>query len=183
MELTPSPIINFPLIPVQPLKALAPTAQVTVSDDGKFDFSKVDESAITIQSLGIPFEGKTSEQEAQIVVNKIKDGLAEIPQSEIDVLKEKMANRFADRSENSFKLAEMIHDRTESGLGWRIDAAKDIASIDSVRADVDSMTDAWNNVIDFWKSYNEAVLAQNPHAYTILTLNTPELFDQNQESH
>ncbi|MBQ4078757.1 hypothetical protein IJD15_06215 [bacterium] len=157
------------------LRALAPTAQVTVSDDGKFDFSKVDESAITLQSLGIPFEGKTSEQEAQIVVNKIKDGLAEIPQDEIDELKAKIANRFSDRTENSFKLAEMIHDRTESGLGWRIDAAKDIASIDSVRADVDSMTDAWNNVIDFWKSYNQAVLAQNPHAYT--TAEITDLYD------
>ena len=157
------------------LKALAPDAQVSVSNDGKFDFSKVDESAITIQSLGIPFSGKSLEEEAQIVVNKIKEGLDAIPQEEIDELKAKMQNRFASRNLNSFKLAEMVLDRTESGLGWRIDAAKDIASIDSVRADVDSMTDAWNNVIDFWKSYNQAVLAENPHAYT--TAEITDLYD------
>ncbi len=157
------------------VKALAPDAEIKVSDDGNFDFSSVDENAITIQSLGIPFSGKTLEQEAQIVVNKIKDGLSEIPQSEIDALKNKMVQRYASRNENSFKLAEMIIDRTESGLGWRIDAAKDIASIDSVRADADSMTTAWNNVINFWKNYNQSVLVENPHAYT--TAEITDLYD------
>ena len=28
------------------------------------------------------------------------------------------------------------------------------------------MTQAWNNVISFWKKYNETVLIENPHAYT-----------------
>jgi len=157
------------------LKAIAPSANVSISEDGKFDFSKVNEEAITMQSLGIPYEGQTLEQEATKVVKVIKDGLTAISDDEIASLQEKVAKRFENRDENSFRISEMILDRTESGLGWRIDAAKDIASIDSVRADVDSMTDAWNNVIDFWKRYNDVVLAENPHAYT--TAEITDLYD------
>ena len=157
------------------LKAIAPNANVAISEDGKFDFSKVNEEAITMQSLGIPYEGQTLEQEATKVVKVIKDGLTSISDDEIASLQEKVTKRFENRDENSFRIAEMILDRTESGLGWRIDAAKDIASIDAVRADVDSMTNAWDNVIDFWKRYNSAVLAENPHAYT--TAEITDLYD------
>lgn len=148
------------------VKALDPKAEITISENGEFDFSKVKEDDITIQSLGIPYSGKTAEEEAQIVVNKLKDGLAKISKEEIDDIKSKVKTRFENRDKNSYRLAEMILDRTESGLGWRIDATKDIAAIDSVRANVDSMTDTWNNVIDFWKLYNQTVLKENPHAYT-----------------
>lgn len=160
------------------VKSLAPNSKVTVDKNGKFDFSKVDENAITIQSLGIPYSGKTLEEEAQIVVNKLKDGLAKISKEEIDDIKSKVKTRFENRDENSYRLAEMILDRTESGLGWRIDASKDIGSIDSVRAQVDSFDNVWDQVIDFWKSYNQAVLAENPHAYTTAEItNVSDLID------
>lgn len=147
------------------LKSLAPDANVKI-ENGEFDFSGVNENEITIQSLGIPYSGLTSEEEAEIVVNTIKNRLSELPESEISKLKEVVEARMSNRSLSGYKVAEMIMDRTESGLGWRIDAAKDVAPIDSVRAQVDSMTEAWQNVIDFWKRYNQAVLVENPHAYT-----------------
>lgn len=148
------------------VKALDSDADIRISEEGEFDFSNVDENEITIQSLGIPYKGKTLEEEAQIVVDTLRNGIDNISQEEINSLKEKINKRFAKRSLNSFKISEMIVDRTEAGLGWRIDAAKDIAAIDSVRSDSDKMTKAWNQVIDFWKHYNEAVVAENPHAYT-----------------
>lgn len=147
------------------LKSLAPDANVEIKN-GEFDFSGVNENEITIQSLGIPYRGLTSEEEAKVVVNTIKDRLSELPESEIDKLKEAVEFRMNNRSLSGYKVAEMIMDRTESGLGWRIDAAKDVAPIDAVRVQADSMTEAWQNVIDFWKRYNQAVLVENPHAYT-----------------
>ncbi|MBQ3641368.1 hypothetical protein II906_05540, partial [bacterium] len=148
------------------LKALNPDAAVKVSDNGEFDFSEVNEDEITIQSLGIPYKGLTEEEEAQIVVSKLSKGLNNIKTEEIQNLKGKMQARFADRTTNDFKVAEMILDRTESGIGWRIDAAKDIVSIDDVRSGKDTMANVWNKVIDFWKNYNQKVLGENPHAYT-----------------
>ena len=149
------------------LKALDKTADVKINTKtGEIDFSNVKEDKITMQSLGIPFSGKSLEEEASIVVNLLKKGIESISNEEIDTLKEAMTNRFKNRTENDFKVAEMIIDRTESGLGWRIDAAKDIASIDSVRANGDSVDETWDNVVDFWKRYNQSVLEINPHAYT-----------------
>lgn len=144
------------------VKALNPNANIEVTAKG-IDFSNVKEEEITMQSLGIPFNGMTSEEEANVVINKITDGLDKIS---VDNLKENIKNRYAGKTENDYKIAEMITDRTESGLGWRIDASKDIEAIDSVRANNADIEKTWNNVIDFWKRYNSEVSKINPHAYT-----------------
>lgn len=158
-------------------KALNPDSNIVVNRQGnaEFDFTGVDESAVTLQSLGIPFNSMSSEDEAKIVVKKLKNGLADIPQNLVDSLRTVIETKYSTIKENDYKVAEMLLSRTESGLGWRIDAAKDIASIGSVREGVDSMTQAWDDVIDFWKRYNETVLAENPHAYT--TAEITDLYD------
>lgn len=148
------------------VKAIDPKATVKVDAKGNFDFSSVNPENMTMQSIGIPYDGKTSEEEAQIAVSVMNKGLEAISQNELNSLSGKISARFKNRSLNDFKVAEMIMDRTESGLGWRIDAAKDIASIDAVRSGAESMTSAWNKVTDFWKRYNETVLSENSHAYT-----------------
>lgn len=154
------------------IKSVDVNANIPVDSKGNFDFTKVNPEEMTMQSVGIPYEGKSSEQEAQMLVDVMNKGLDEI---ETDDLKSKLAARFENRTLDDFKVAEMILDRTESGLGWRIDAAKDIASIDAVRSDSASMTETWNNVIKFWKQYNDTVLDVNPHAYT--TAEITDLYD------
>jgi len=156
-------------------KALAPNADVKLSHHGHLDFTNVNPEDITMQSLGIPFSGKTAEEEAQIVVDLIEKGITSFKEEDLAEIKDKMNIRFYNRSIEDYKIAEMIVDRTESGLGWRIDAAKDIAAIDSVRSDADSMTDAWKNVTDFWKLFNQEVIKINPHAYT--TAEITDLYD------
>ncbi len=149
------------------VKALNPNAKISFNEENyHIDFSDVNSEDITMQSLGIPYSGKTSEEEAQSVINILKSRIKSMNPSDFSDVKSLVERRFAQRSLNDFKVAEMIMDRTESGLGWRIDAAKDIAAIDAVRSDSDSMEKTWQNVIDFWKKYNETVLSVNPHAYT-----------------
>ena len=146
------------------LKALNKNANVSVKN-GEFDFSKVDRETITMQSLGIPFTGKTDEEEAQIVLNILKQGISQFSEADIKDLKLQLKDRLTSRSLNDFKVAEMLMDRTESGLGWRIDAAKDVVSIDAVREGIDDITDAWKKVISIWKVFYKYVLKENPHAY------------------
>lgn len=157
-------------------KAIAPDADIKVSNDGHFDFSSVKEEDITMQSIGIPYSGvNTDEDEAQIVINRMKKGIRSIPEKEIQILKKAIETRFKNRKLKDYKIAEMIHDRTESGLGWRIDAAKDIVSVDAVRSKLYSADDAWDSVIGFWKLFNQTALKENPHAYT-----TAEITDLDQ---
>ncbi len=160
-------------------KALSPKSEIEISRDGRFDFSSVNPEDITMQSIGIPYEGKTSEEEAQIALNVLKKGLDNISQEDISELTKGIAQRFHNRSLNDFKVAEMITDRTESGLGWRIDAAKDVASIDAVRSNMESMPSAWDKVIDFWGRYNKAVLEENPHAYTTAEITDLDMLMKN----
>ncbi len=157
------------------LKALNKNEKVEFKPNGQMDFSSVNGENITMQSIGIPFEGKTSEQEAQMLLSVLKQGIASISDEDIGELQANVKKRFDSVNENDYKIAEMILDRTESGLGWRIDASKDIASIDSVRAGVDDMNNIWDRVIDFWKLYNQSILEINPHAYT--TAEITDLYD------
>lgn len=147
------------------MKAIKSDVNIPFTKDGKFDFSNINEEKITIQSLGIPYNVYSLEEEAKIVVKKIESGLRQA-EKDVPELKKAIRKRFENRNLNDFKVAEMVIDRTESGLGWRIDATKDIASIDSVREKVDYIATIWDDVIDFWKNYNQSVLKYNPHAYT-----------------
>lgn len=148
-------------------KALNPDAVIKFKKDGHLDFTEVNENDITMQSVGIPYNSKTSEEEAQMLLDVINNGIENnITPKDVDHIKSRLQLRFKDRSLNDCKIAEMILDRTESGLGWRIDAAKDIASIDAVRSGKEDMIKTWDNVIDFWKRYNQELLKINPHAYT-----------------
>ncbi len=153
------------------------TSEIFENNNGDFDFSKVNRENITMQSLGIPYSGKTGEEEAEMLLEVLNKGIDNILNDEvtISVFKEKIGKRFEGRNANDFKVAEMLADRTESGLGWRIDATKDITSMDSVRAGTDKMTECWLNVTDFWKKYNQTVLDVNPHAYT--TAEITDLYD------
>lgn len=164
------------------VKALAPDTELKFIKEGPLkghiDFSNVNSEDISMQSLGIAYGGKTSKDEAQIVLNALKKGIENIPDEEITRISKELCRRYKNISENDFRIAEMLVDRTESGLGWRIDASKDVADIDAVRQKYDTMTTAWDNVIDFWKKYNESVLAINPHAYTTAEVtDLSELFD------
>ena len=149
------------------VKAIDPNAEINFSEKtGLFDFSDIDSEQLTMQSIGIPYEGKTSKEEAEILVNVLKNGIKNLMSMDNSALKKYVEEKYSERSLDDYRIAEMIVDRTESGLGWRIDASKDIASIDAVRSGAEKMPNAWNNVISFWKDYNQSVLSVNPHAYT-----------------
>lgn len=145
------------------LKSLNADANIIVDENGNFDFSKVNEEEITMQSIGIPYSGMSADVEADVALKTLELGLSKL---NTEQLEDKLVRRFKNRSLDDFRMAEMILDRTEAGLGWRIDAAKDIGSIDGIRAGVDKFDEVWDQVVDFWTSYTQAVLSVNPHAYT-----------------
>lgn len=157
------------------LKSISPDADVRIDSKGNFDFSNVKQEDITMQALGITYDNMTSKEEAQVVLQTLESGINDVS---LTALETAVKNRFEGRTLDDFRIAEAIIDRTESGLGWRIDAAKDIASIDAIRAGVDSVEETWDKVIDFWKIFNQSVLQINPHAYTTAEItDLPDLFN------
>lgn len=146
------------------VKSLDSSTKVVFTKDGNIDYSHISPDSLSLSSLGI--KGKSPEDEANAVINKMAKGIGNISQENKSALTTALKTKLKGANVDSYKVAEAIIDRTESGMGWRIDAAKDVASIDAVRHGKDSFEMAWDNVIDFWKVFNQTVRKVNPHVYT-----------------
>lgn len=158
------------------VKGMKPDADIKVDEQGYFDYSNLKTEDINLNALGITKYGTPdSITEARDLVKIIKKGINSISSDELSSIADVVGKRYKNSKLLSYKLADAIIDRTEAGMGWRIDAAKDIASLDAVRQGDDSFATAWDSVIKFWSKYRENVTSVNPHAYTaaeITDLNT-----------
>lgn len=149
------------------VKALNPKAKITIDPiNQKIDYSQAKVDQISLKSIGA--EG-SPEIEAQKTIQKLQKGLKNIfngKEEEKETLIRYIVNRIKDTNEVSVKMAAAIVDQTESGLGWRIDAAKDIANIDAIRTGNDNDDELFSAVIDFWSKFKNVVTKENKHAFT-----------------
>ena len=149
------------------VESLAPKVKVNVDDtSGEIAYDYNSLKNVHLQSLGIT-NPSSPEDEADMVISKMRKGISKLsvtPDSPIVKSIEKSLNG---TSANSFKLADLIIDKTQSGLDWRIDATKDIADIEALRNGNNNFDYTWQSVINFWKDFNQGVLSKNPNAYTV----------------
>lgn len=146
------------------LKSLDKDLRINFTKDGDIDFSSINPEDLTLANLKVVTT--SPEAEAKYLLREMKANFSTISKEEKAELIEALKTKLKGANEQSYKMAEAIVDRTESGLGWRIDAAKDVASIDSVRSKEDTTEEAFQKVIDFWKAYNKGIQSINPHVYT-----------------
>ena len=130
-----------------------------------YNYNKLKETSL--KALNI--DSNMPEDEAVQLLNKIKRGISKISSDEkkslSKALAEALAQSLKETNENSFKLAEMIVDRSGAGLDWRIDATKDIADFESYRNKETDLDTTINYVTAFWKKFAQSVLKDNPNAY------------------
>ncbi len=160
------PLITPEIAKFAVVKALAPDAKVYVNDNNGeigYDYSALKQ--LSLQSLGI--NGASPEDEALLLISKIRTGINNISAKDKDVLVNAIAKSLKGTSAESFALADMIVDRSQSGLDWRIDATKDIADMDALRDGKNDFAYAWDQVTDFWKTFNQNILKVNPNAYLV----------------
>ena len=130
-----------------------------------------------LQSLNLPKAG-SPEDEAMLVLEKMKNGIKGISSSDADFIAKSVFATLKNTNVNSFKLADLIIDKTQSGLDWRIDAAKDIADIDALRTHKQPFEDIWNDVSGFWKKFSQGVYSENPNSYIVAEITDEDsLFD------
>lgn len=146
------------------IKALQPNAKVTVKDGEIFyDYDALKE--VSLQTLGI--NGVSPEDDALELIQKIKTGLNNISSSDKKLLSEALTKSFKGTNAHSFAVADMIIDKTQSGLDWRIDATKDVADVDALRDGKNNFDYTWQMVTNFWQKFNQGVLSVNPNAYMV----------------
>ena len=156
------PMISETIAKYAIVKALAPKTDIqydkkTGEISYDYDFLK----STTLETLGI--NASSPEDEAKQVLKKLQHGLKTIPDKDIKFLADAIFLSIKGTNEYSFRLAEMIIDRINAGLDWRIDATKDIANMDGLRDKQESLDKTWGNVTEFWKNFSKAVYSQNPN--------------------
>lgn len=155
------------------IKGLFPDAEVSVNkEDGgiKYDYKELKQTSL--QDLGI--QATSAKQEATELLSAMKKGVASISTKDKDLLAEALYKMIENTNITSFKLAEMIVDRSQSGLDWRIDATKDIGDIDALRNGHVEFETTWNEVIKFWNKFAKAVYSQNPNSYLVAEVTDEE---------
>lgn len=159
------------------VKALMPEVGVKQIDNGEiaYDYDTMMKKG-SLRNMGI--NGDSQEDEANQIVNKIKKGVDNLGKDDVDFVASSIEKRFKNTNANSFKLAEAMVDRSGLGLDWRLDAAKDVADMDSVRNGDQGFDTAWNNMLGFWGNFVSAVKEENPNSYTVAEItDVPELID------
>lgn len=134
---------------------------------GDIDFTEAEKDAANNPG-GYGKTSTTPKASAEMILSKMENKSFTYPYKEntIELFKKIIEARMSGKSLNVYKMSEALVERTESGLGWRLDAAKDVAPIDDVRAGVLSADKAWQQATDFWKMFTKTVTEINPHAYT-----------------
>ncbi len=149
------------------VKAFAPDVECRVNDktgEIAYDYKALKQTHL--ETIGVR-NSLTPEKEAMSVLTKMVKGLSSISDSDKDVLISSITNTLKGTSLESFELADLIIDKTQAGLDWRIDATKDIADIEALRGKSQDFEKTWQEVIDFWKQFTQGVIVKNPNAYMV----------------
>lgn len=145
----------------------APRFQTNDNGDISYDYDRL--KKITLKDIGV--YGISPEDEAHRLIKRVKSGLKNITESDKEALADALKKKLKGTNAQSFRLAEAIVDRTQSGLDWRIDAAKDVADVDSLRNDGETDFDTiFGQVTSFWEKFARDVLKENPNSYMVAEL-------------
>lgn len=163
------------------VKSLAPKVKVTVDDNSgeiAYDYKALKDTHL--QTIGV-LNPSSPQDEAEMVISKIRRGIKSLNTSKDSEIVKSIVKSLKGTSVESFALADLIIDKTQSGLDWRIDATKDIADVEALRNKNNNFEYTWQSVIDFWKKFNQGVLEKNPNAYTVAEVTDEEdIYDKGQ---
>lgn len=149
------------------VKAFAPDADVDYNKKtGEIIYDYKALLNTHLQSLNLPKAG-SPEDEAILVLEKMKKGIVNITSESQDLITKSILATLKNTNVNSFKLADLIIDKTQAGLDWRIDATKDIADIDALRTHKQTFEEIWTDVNDFWKKFAQGIYSENPNSYIV----------------
>ena len=119
----------------------------------------------TLKALNI--NAHNPEDEAVILANKMQKGLKSLTKEDISYVASSINKRIAGTDTTSFRIAEVLQERSDLGLAWRLDAAKDTMDMDAVRNGDNDFNDTWDDAIKFWKKFVQGVKSENPNSYIV----------------
>lgn len=161
------PIVTQTVAKFAVIKSLAPDIDVAIdrrSGELTYDYKALKQ--VSLETLGIT-NPSSPQDEARMVISAMRKGIKHLDTSLNSELIESLVKALKDTNVHSYQLADLIIDKTQAGLDWRIDATKDIADVEALRNGNTNFEYTWQSVIDFWKKFTQGVIAKNPNAYTV----------------
>ena len=149
------------------VKSLIPDLHAKTDDNTgeiSYDYDKM--SDVHLQSLGIK-NPVSVEDEANDLLEVMSSGISKLSSKSYDEIESSLLKTLGNSTLQGFQLADLIINKTQSGLDWRIDATKDVADIESLRNHNASFEDVWQEVTDFWRAFVDGVLSENPNSYIV----------------
>ncbi len=144
------------------IKGISPDTKISFNNEtGEISYKYNDLKNTSLIQMGIIAD--SPEDEAVSLIKHLKKGIINI--KDTNDITNALILSVKGTSAESFKLAEMIVNRAQGGLDWRIDATKDIADIESVRNGKTNFEFTWNQIIKFWTKFSENVKQYHPDAY------------------
>jgi hypothetical protein len=119
-----------------------------------------------LESLGIT-NSSSVEEETNDLLSSIKRGMKGLDSSSDSIIVKSLKATLKNTSLEGFKLADLLIDKAQAGLDWRIDATKDIADVEALRCGSAGFEETWNTIIDFWKEFTQGILSKNPNSYIV----------------
>ena len=129
-----------------------------------YDYENI-KNATTLKALGINASNPT--EEAELLQNKIKKGLRTLTEQDVNVVADSISSIIKGTDKYTFRIAEALVKLSGLGLDFRLDAAKDVMDIDSIRNRYSDFDDTWTNLINFWSKFVQGVKSVNPHSYIV----------------
>lgn len=173
------PLITSEIARYAVIKSIAPKTQVAIDrNSGELSYDYKYLKDVSLQTVGITNPASPVD-EAEMVLSIMRKGMKQLDTSSSSEIVEAISKTLKDTSLASFQLADLIIDKTQSGLDWRIDATKDIADVEALRNRNTNFEYTWQSVIDFWKRFTEGIVSKNPNAYIVAEVtNKEELHDK-----
>lgn len=158
------PLLTSEIVKFAVIKSVAPDAPFKYnSENGEISYDYKALKKTSLLQSGIIAD--SPEDEAISLINKLKNGIKRIDTNDKAELKKALTKSIQGTSYESFALADMIVDRSQAGLDWRIDATKDMADIDSLKSGKTDYEYTWNKIIEFWSRFTDGVKEYHPDAY------------------
>ena len=157
------PMVAQDIVKYAVIKSLMPSAEMKLLKDGKmtYDYETL-KSEGTLDAMGI--KGDSPEDEANQLISKVKKGVSNFTSEDVSKVARSINKRIKNTNGLSYRMAEVMVDRSGLGLDWRIDAAKDIADMDTVRNMDDRSDVQFSEVINVWSPATAAIKEENPNS-------------------
>src|SRR5574344_2112449 len=121
---------------------------------------------VSLNSLNLQYD-VAPEITAERLLEKLQKGIDAVSENKKEDFVKLLYNRVKNVDSDSINVAKLIMEKNEAGLGWRIDASKDVGEWDAVTDGKYDNSVNISKIMGFWNKFNTSINKYNPNSIKI----------------